>query len=434
VFRFRILAAKNSRNFVAAFSPALARIAGTVWAWRSQVLATTLPVLARFIFLGQMLDFTVFLVWVLRSWHLPTETPETHRRGWRIIHAIAKIGLIFSASAFLANIFGYVNLGDLLGIIFLRSVYVAVVLYSVIRIIEGLIAIALQVRPLGSLRVISLHRAMLERRTFRVLEFLAFLWWLNLVLNFFGLNHSNATLECSHNFCTHRIFRIVEPPSSLLIRGNQPTLAVQALLRQSGRSLETKLRVVSDGEDGMRSLVGKLFNANEQHILDWYHIAGRFETIGKGLVYLPHVGDFEHRLSRHWHHLNRSKWKVWHGNLYRPSIALSSFYDGVDIHVMTAEVESGRSPVEQVRELLVELCSYLTAPDTTDQLRQRIPRRPSHIDGARGIDCGPTRGLADGEEAAHALDPTRARRCCSTRAVRSLSADLAGFAWAETVS
>ena len=30
----------------------------------------------------------------------------------------------------------------------------------------------------------------------------------------------------------------------------------------------TKLRVVSDGEDGMRSLEGKLFNVNEQHILD----------------------------------------------------------------------------------------------------------------------------------------------------------------------
>jgi hypothetical protein len=105
---------------------------------------------------------------------------------------------------------------------------------------------------------------------------------------------------------------------------------VQALLRQSGRSLETKLRVVSDGEDGMRSLVGKLFNANEQHILDWYHIARRFEAIGKGLVYLPHVEDFEHRLSRHRHHLNRAKWKVWHGNLYGASIALSSFYDEVD--------------------------------------------------------------------------------------------------------
>jgi hypothetical protein len=50
--------------------------------------------------------------------------------------------------------------------------------------------------------------------------------------------------------------------------------------------------------------VGKLFNANEQHILDRYHnIARRFEAIGKDLVYLPHVEDFERRLSRHWHHL-----------------------------------------------------------------------------------------------------------------------------------
>jgi hypothetical protein len=30
--------------------------------------------------------------------------------------------------------------------------------------------------------------------------------------------------------------------------------------------------------------VGKLFNANEQHILDWYHIARRFEAIGKGPI------------------------------------------------------------------------------------------------------------------------------------------------------
>jgi potassium-dependent mechanosensitive channel len=60
-------------------------------------------------------------------------------------------------------------------------------LYTAIRIIEGLIIIALHVRPLGSLRVISLHRPMLQRRTCRLFEFLAFLFWLNLVLNFFGL-------------------------------------------------------------------------------------------------------------------------------------------------------------------------------------------------------------------------------------------------------
>jgi hypothetical protein len=93
---------------------------------------------------------------------------------------------------------------------------------------------------------------------------------------------------------TGRIETDAEPSKVFAVVRDQDGHAkqhVQALLRQSGRSLETKLRVVSDGEDGMRSLVGKLFNANEQHILDWYHIARRFKAIGKGLVYLPHVED-----------------------------------------------------------------------------------------------------------------------------------------------
>jgi hypothetical protein len=103
-------------------------------------------------------------------------------------------------AAFLANIFGYVNFGNLLGIVFLRSVYVAAMLYAAIRINEGFVVIAMQVRPLGSLRVISLHRPMLQRRTCRILEFLAFLFWLNLLLNFFGLRTQLiATTEAAQN-------------------------------------------------------------------------------------------------------------------------------------------------------------------------------------------------------------------------------------------
>jgi potassium-dependent mechanosensitive channel len=152
-----------------------------------RVLAASLPVLARFIFLGQALGASLFLVWVLRGWHLPAEAVQTHGRIWRTIRATAKIGLVLLPAALLANILGYVNLGNLLGIIFLKSVYVAAVLYTAIRIIEGLIIIALLVRPLGSLRVVSLHRAMIQRRSCRLLEFLAFLVWLNALLNFFGL-------------------------------------------------------------------------------------------------------------------------------------------------------------------------------------------------------------------------------------------------------
>src|SRR5215813_11539284 len=123
-----------------------------------RLLVASLPVLARFIFLGQVLGASLFLVWVLRGWHLPTEAVETHGRVWRTIRATAKIGLFLLPVAFLANIFGYANLANLLGIIFLRSIYIAAILYITIRIIEGLIIIALQVRPLGLSRAISQHR------------------------------------------------------------------------------------------------------------------------------------------------------------------------------------------------------------------------------------------------------------------------------------
>ena len=155
---------------------------------RLQVLASSLPALDRFIFLGQLLGATAVALWVLRGWRVPAQAVETQSRIiGRAIRAMAKIGLLVLPAALLANIFGYVNLGNLLGIVFLRSVYLAAVLYAAVRILESLTAIALQVRPLGSLRVVSLHRPMLQRRACRALEGLAFLFWLNLLLSFFGL-------------------------------------------------------------------------------------------------------------------------------------------------------------------------------------------------------------------------------------------------------
>ena len=137
---------------------------------------------------------------------------------------------------------------------------------------------------------------------------------------------------------------------------------LQALLRRSGRGPETKVRVLSDGEEGMRSMVGRWFHANEQHVLDWYHIARRFEAIGKSLLYLPHLEDFGRWLGRHWGHLNRARWKVWHGNVYGAYIALTSFYDGVDIHTVLAEKEARRTTgLQEIRTRVDELCSYLSA-------------------------------------------------------------------------
>jgi len=152
-----------------------------------RILVSSLPELARLIFLGQMLAASLFLVWLLRSGHLKTMAAGTNQRFLGALRIITKIGLILLPAAFFADIFGYVNLGNLVGLTFLRSVDVAAVLYAAIRIIEGLVIIALQVRPLGWLRVITLHRPMLQQRICRVLEFSGFVFWLYLLLNFYNL-------------------------------------------------------------------------------------------------------------------------------------------------------------------------------------------------------------------------------------------------------
>jgi potassium efflux system protein len=152
-----------------------------------RVLEASITDFARLIFLGQMLGGSIFLFWLFRSSRLQKAINKSGDRILPAIRLVTKIGLVLFPAALLANILGYVNLGNVLGIVFLRSMYVAAALYTAIRIVEGLIIVGLQVRPLASLHGVRLHREMLQRRTCRVLEVLGFLFWLDQTLNFFGL-------------------------------------------------------------------------------------------------------------------------------------------------------------------------------------------------------------------------------------------------------
>jgi potassium efflux system protein len=142
---------------------------------------------SRFIFIAEMAGGTLFLIWLIRSKHLPTIAANTAKRFAGTIRGAVQFGLILFPATLLANVFGYVNLANLLGNGALRSAYVAAALYAALRIVEGLITIALEARPLALMHVVRLHRPMLQRRICGVAEFLAFLFWLSLTLSFFGL-------------------------------------------------------------------------------------------------------------------------------------------------------------------------------------------------------------------------------------------------------
>ena len=152
-----------------------------------RVVTVALPVSGRFIFGAEMLGGTLFLIWLIRSKHLLTIGANTTKRFARTIRIATQIGLIVFPATLLANIFGYINLANLLGNGALKSSYVAAALYAALRIVEGLIIVSLAVRPLGLMRVVRLNRPMLQRRICGFAEFLAFVWWLSLALGFFWL-------------------------------------------------------------------------------------------------------------------------------------------------------------------------------------------------------------------------------------------------------
>jgi potassium-dependent mechanosensitive channel len=152
-----------------------------------RLITAPLPLLSRFIFSAEMLGGTLFLIWLIRSKHLPTVGANTTKPFARAILSATQIGLIVFPVTLLANVFGYLNLANLLANGALRSAYVAAVLYAVLRIVEGLIILSLGARPLALVRVVRANRPMLQRRLLGAATFLAFVYWLSLTLDFFAV-------------------------------------------------------------------------------------------------------------------------------------------------------------------------------------------------------------------------------------------------------
>ncbi len=90
-----------------------------------RLITAGLPALSRFIFGAEMVGGTLFLIWLIRSGHLPTIGANTTKRFARAFRIATQFGLIVFPATILANAFGYVNLANLLGNGALKSAYVA---------------------------------------------------------------------------------------------------------------------------------------------------------------------------------------------------------------------------------------------------------------------------------------------------------------------
>jgi hypothetical protein len=135
---------------------------------------------------------------------------------------------------------------------------------------------------------------------------------------------------------------------------------VQAILRRCGRGQNTVLTILSDGEDGLRGVVGTWFGKKCQHRLDWFHVARRIARIEKEFLYLPYGHDFHERLATHCSNLNSMKSMLWNDDVEMADFGMTMVRIGLFQHSL-AYPEENRGQFERIEAKLDELRSYLYA-------------------------------------------------------------------------
>jgi small-conductance mechanosensitive channel len=168
--------------------PALYWLAAPVLADIVRRLGSTVPPLEQEIFLLEALGVVVLLGWKL-AFHRPRWLLVAREKGpWdRLVPYAVAVALVAFVTAFAAAAAGYVRLAIFIGSGILGSTYFALILYAVGKVAAALVSVSLCVRPLRTLRIVSRHRPLLERRSRRALRWIAAGAWLILVLRHFGL-------------------------------------------------------------------------------------------------------------------------------------------------------------------------------------------------------------------------------------------------------
>ncbi len=153
-------------------------------------ITATLPLLSRVLFIAEMLGAIVFLVWFFRSKRLSSKIEVKHQRIFVVIKKLIPYLLGLFTVALIANLLGFVSLSNIIGNGVLGSAYIALILYAVVQIIKSLLIFAFRVRPLGNLGMVKNYPDLVERKIFKILKWLAIIFWAILTLNLLSVRET----------------------------------------------------------------------------------------------------------------------------------------------------------------------------------------------------------------------------------------------------
>jgi potassium-dependent mechanosensitive channel len=130
----------------------------------------------------------IIILRLLHLTHLQRSSVESARTsGTRAFEVLSGLVLVLLSVGLVAGVFGYMRLAILLVPGVLAGGALALTLYAVLRVISGAVAFALHVWPLRLLQMVHHHRALLERRIYRLMVWVAIFTWFGRYLDYVGL-------------------------------------------------------------------------------------------------------------------------------------------------------------------------------------------------------------------------------------------------------
>ncbi len=123
------------------------------------------------------------------------------------------------------------------------------------------------------------------------------------------------------------------------------------VLKSQGFQLNQQITFLSDGEDTVRDL--QLYMSPEaEHMLDWFHLSMRLTVLNqyaKGLVH--HDQQLGEEIQEK---LERLKWSLWHGNLYKALYKIDA------IESLIYNCEEAYPKFKQLAKAVEEFRTYIT--------------------------------------------------------------------------
>ena len=133
----------------------------------------------------------------------------------------------------------------------------------------------------------------------------------------------------------------------------KPKRRLFEVLQSQGHQMNQQITFLSDGSDTVRDL--QLYmNPQAEHLLDWFHLAMRLTVMQQTAKGLPEtIQDEEETFTLRdpvVHQLERLKWSLWHGNVYKAFHKIAALAMDLDVAAATTGNATARKLLKAIEE------------------------------------------------------------------------------------